>query len=108
MTNIDNLTRTTRGHRSVVTKLINSVRAILTDCREKYRVKLMSLQASLSDKGHLLDNLNQQVLSLIEHEDEIGTDIDKASEVDLTIKKCLFEIQVVLFKKDNNPYIEKF
>ena len=40
----------------------------------------MSLQTSLSDKGHLLNNLNQQ---LIGDEDEIGTDIDMASEVDL-------------------------
>ena len=36
----------------------------------------MSLQTSLSDKGYLLENLNQQILSLIEDEDEIGTDID--------------------------------
>ena len=36
----------------------------------------MSLQTSLSDKGYLLDNLNQKILSLIEDEDEIGTDID--------------------------------
>ena len=36
----------------------------------------MSLQTSLSDKGYLLDNLNQQILSLIEDKDEIGTDID--------------------------------
>ena len=61
----------------------------------------MSLQASLSDKGHLLDSLNQQILSLIENEDEIGTDIERASEVDLTIE-CLFEIQAVLLKKDNH------
>ena len=37
----------------------------------------MSLQASLSDKGHLLDNLNKQILSLIEDEDKIGTDIER-------------------------------
>ena len=61
----------------------------------------MSLQASLSDKGHLFDNLKQQILSLIE--DKIGTDIDRASEVDLTIKDQLFETRAVLFKKDNNP-----
>ena len=103
MANIDNLTRTRRGHRSAVTKLINSIRAILTDFEEKYRIRLMSLQASLSDKGHLLDNLNQQILSLIENEDEIGTAIGRASNVDLTIRECLFEIQAVLFKKDNNP-----
>ena len=63
----------------------------------------MSLQASHSEKGHLLDNLNQQIESLIEDEGEIGADIDRASEVDLTIKKWLFEIQAVLLKKDNNP-----
>ena len=63
----------------------------------------MSLQASLSDKGHLLDSLKQQILSLIENEDEIGTDIERASEVDLTIKECLFEIQAVLLKKGNHP-----
>ena len=40
---------------------------------------------------------------MIEDKDEIGTDIDRASEVDLTIKECLFEIQAVLLKKDNNP-----
>ena len=82
MVKIDNLTRTRRGHRS--------------HFQEKDRIKLMSLQASLSDKGHLF-------LSLIEDEDEIGTDIDRASEVDLTIKQCLFEIQAVLLKKNNNP-----
>ena len=75
----------------------------MTDFEEKYRIRLMSLQASLSDKGHLLDNLNQQILSLIENEDEIGTAIGRASKVDLTIRECLFEIQAVLFKKDNNP-----
>ena len=79
--------------------LINSVRAILTDFQEKDRIKLMSLQASLSDKIHLLQNLNQQILSLIEDEDKIGTDIDRSSEADLTIKECLFEIQAVLSKR---------
>ena len=59
----------------------------------------MSLQTSLSDKGYLLDNLNQQILSLIEDEDEIGTDIDSASEVDSTIEERLLEIQAVLLKK---------
>ena len=59
----------------------------------------MSLQTSLSDKGYLLDNLNQQILSLTEDEDEIGTDIDSASEVDSTIKERLFEIQAVLLKR---------
>ena len=103
MANIDNWTRTRRGHRSTVTKLIYSVRTILTDFQEKDRIRLMSLQASLSDKGHLLDNLNQEILSLIEDENELGTDIDRASKVDLTIKECLFEIQAVLSKKDNNP-----
>ena len=102
MTNIDNLTRTRRGHTSAITKLINSIRAILTDFQEKYRIRLMSLQASLSDKGHVLDNLNQQILSLIENEDEIGTAIGRASQVDLTIKECLFEIQAVLFKNTLN------
>ena len=73
MANIDNLTSTRRGHWSAVTKLISSVRAILADFHEKDGIKQMSLQAySLSDKGHLLDNLNQQILSLIEDEDEIG------------------------------------
>ena len=62
----------------------------------------MSLQASLSDKRHLLDNLKQQILSLIEDEDGIRTDINGQSEVDLTIKEGLFEIQVVLLKKGNN------
>ena len=94
MANFDNLTKTRRGHGSAVTKLINSVRTILADFQEKDRIRLMSLQASLSDKGHLSDNLNQ-ILSLIE-EDEIETDIDRASEVDLTIKEYLFEIQAVL------------
>ena len=103
MANIDNWTRTRRGHRSTVIKLIYSIRTILTDFQEKDRIRLMSLQASLSDKGHLLDNLNQEILSLIEDENELGTDIDRASKVDLTIKECLFEIQAVLSKKDNNP-----
>ena len=58
----------------------------MADFQEKDRIRPMSLEASLSDKGHLLDNLNQQILSLIKDEDEIGTDIDRASEVDLTIK----------------------
>ena len=40
---------------------------------------------------------------MIEDEDETGTDIDRASEVDLTIKECLSEIQAVLLKKNNNP-----
>ena len=39
---------------------------------------------------------------MTENEDEIGTDIDRASEEHFTIKKCLFEIQEVLLKKDNN------
>ena len=65
----------------------------------------MSLQASLSDKRHLLDNLKQQILSLIEDEDGIRTDINGQSEVDLTIKEGLFEIQVVLLKKGNNPLL---
>ena len=52
----------------------------MTDFQEKDRFKLMSLQASLSDKGHLSNNLNQQ---MIEDENELGTDIDMASEVDL-------------------------
>ena len=103
MANIDNLTRTRQGDRSAVSKLINSVKVILTDCREKDRIKPMSLQASLLNKRHLLDNLNQQTLSLIEDEDEIGTDHDRASEVDLTLKEYLFEIQAVLLKQDNNP-----
>ena len=103
MANIDNLSRTRRGHGSAVTKFINSVMTILADFQEKDRIKLMSLQASLSDKGHLLDNLNEQILSLIEDEDETGTDIDRAIEVDLTTKECLFEIQAVLLKNDNNP-----
>ena len=88
MANIDNLKRTRRGHRCAVIKLINSVRTILADFQEKDRIRLMSLQTSLSDKGHILDNLNQQILSLIEEEDEIGTDTDRASEADLTIKEC--------------------
>ena len=83
--NVDKLTRTRQGHRSAVTKLINSVRAILTDSQEKDRIKLISLQASLSDKGHLLDNLNQQILNLIEDKDEIRTDIGRKSEVNLTL-----------------------
>ena len=107
MENIDNLTRTRRGHRTAVTKLINSARAILADFQEKDRIKLMSLQASLSDKGHLLDNLNQQILSLIKDKDEIRTDIDRVNEVDLTIKKFLFKIQAVLLKKENNPSSSK-
>ena len=89
MVKIDNLTRTRRGHRS--------------HFQEKDRIKLMSLQASLSDKGHLSDNCNQEILSLIEDEDETGTEIDRAGEVDLTIKECLFEIQAVLLKRGNNP-----
>ena len=40
---------------------------------------------------------------MIEDGDEIGTGIVRASKVNLTIKKCLFEIQAVLFKEDNNP-----
>ena len=44
----------------------------------------MNLQVSLFDKGHLLENLNQQIVSLIEDEDEFVNDIDRASEVDLT------------------------
>ena len=95
MVNFDNQRRSRRGHRSAVTKLINSVRTILADFQQKDRIRLMSLQASLSDKGHLSDNLNQQILSLIE-EEEIETDIDRASEVELTIKEYLFEIQAVL------------
>ena len=94
MANIDNFIRTRRGHRSAVTKLINSVRAILADFQEKYRIKLMSLQAY------------QQIPSLIEDEDEIRTDIDRASEVDLTIKECLFEIHAVLLKKDKQSTVE--
>ena len=102
MANTDNWTRTKGGHRSAVTKLINLVRSNLADFQEKDRIRLLSLQVSLSGKGHLLVNLNHQILSLIE-EDEIGTDIYRASEVDLTIKECLFEIQAVLSKKNNNP-----
>ena len=79
MANIDNLTRTRRGHTSAVTKLINSIRTILADFQEKDRIRLMSLEGSLSDKGHWLDNLNQKILSLIEDEDEIGTGTDRAS-----------------------------
>ena len=85
MVNVDKLTRTRQGDRSAVTKLINSVRAILADSQEKDRIKLISLQASLSDKGHLLDNFNQQILNLIEDKDEIRTDIGRKSEVNLTI-----------------------
>ena len=103
MANINNLTRTGQSYRSAVTKLINSVRAILADFQEKDRIKLISLQTSLSDKGHLSDNCNQEILSLIEDEDETGTEIDRAGEVDLTIKECLFEIQAVLLKRGNNP-----
>ena len=75
----------------------------MADFQEKDRIRLMSLQATLSDKGHLLDNLKQQVLSLIEVEYEIRSDIDRACEADLTVKECLFEIHAVLSKKDNNP-----
>ena len=103
MVNIDNLTRTGQSYWSAVTKLINSVRAILADFQEMNRIKLMSLQASLSDKGHLSDNCNQEILSLIGDEDETWTEIDKAGKVDLTIKECLFEIQAVLLKRGNNP-----
>ena len=103
MVNIDNLTRTGQSYWSAVTKLINSVRAILADFLEMNRIKLMSLQASLSDKGHLSDNCNQEILSLIGDEDETWTEIDKAGKVDLTIKECLFEIQAVLLKRGNNP-----
>ena len=88
MASIDNLKRTRRGHRCAVIKLINSVRTILADFQEKDSIRLISLQTSLSDKGHLLDNSNQQILSLIEDEDGIGTDTDRASEADLTIKEC--------------------
>ena len=102
MANIDHLKRTRRGKRSVVTELVNSIMAILADFQEKNRIKLMSFQASLSDKGHLLDTLNQQILNLIEDEGKIGTDIDRASEVYLTIKECLFEIEAVLLKMDNH------
>ena len=70
MVNIDNLTRTGQSYWSAVTKLINSVRAILADFLEMNRIKLMSLQASFSDKGHLSDNCNQEILSLIGDEDE--------------------------------------
>ena len=67
----------------------------MADFQEKDRIRLMSLQATLSDKGHLLDNLKQQVLSLIEVEYEIRSDIDRACEADLTVKECLFEIHAV-------------
>ena len=40
---------------------------------------------------------------MTEDGDEIGTGIVRASEVNLTIRKCLFEIQAVFLKEDNNP-----
>ena len=67
-----------RAHRAVATKLISEVHAATT---ESNGIRLRQLKRSLSDKLTLLENLDEEVIDLIEDEEELLTEVERADEV---------------------------
>ena len=62
--------------------------------------KLMSRKASLSEKLQKLETLDEQILSTLEKEDKIISEIDKASDIKFSINESIFAVNSVLNKKD--------
>ena len=57
------LLNTRRGHRSFVTKLINSATSLMEDFDEQNQFKLMNTKTSLSKNFQKLETLDEQILS---------------------------------------------
>ena len=67
-----------RAHRAVATKLISEGHAATT---ESNGIRLRQLKRSLSDKLTLLEKLDEEVIDLIEDEEELLTEVERADEV---------------------------
>ena len=94
------LLNTRRGHRSFVTKLINSATSLMENLDEQNQFKLTNAKTSLSKKLQKLKTLDKQILSTLVQEDKITSEIDKASDIKFLINECIFAIDSVLNEKD--------
>ena len=89
---VEALLNTRRGHRTFVTKLINSATSLIENFDEHNHFKLMGTKSSLSEKLQILETLNEQILSTLKEEDEIIREIDKVSDIKFSINECIFAV----------------
>ena len=62
----------------------------------------MSTKIFLSEKLQKLETIDEQIPNTLEKEDEITSEIDKASDIKFSINECIFAIDCVLNKKATN------
>ena len=60
----------------------------------------MSTKIFLSEKLQKLETIDEQIPNTLEKEDEITSEIDKASDIKFSINECILAIYSVLNKKD--------
>ena len=92
VTNSPSATNRRKGHRAYATKTINKVKELLVDFNVRNSSRLHSYKQSLQDKCRVLDELNEEVLSLLTEDQQIGDEIIHASEIKDDIMEIIFEI----------------
>ena len=85
-----------KGHRAYVTKIINKASELLEEFHVRNSSRLHSYNQSLQDKCKILDELNEEVLSLLTEEKEIENEIIQASDIKNDIMEIIFEIDAKL------------
>ena len=77
------------GHRSFVTKIINSVSGLLEEGKVQ---RLESAKRTLEDKMSLLQVLDGQTLEGLKEEQEIFSEMDRSSDIKMNIQETFFSI----------------
>ena len=90
------------GHRTHVTKVINSTKELLssTELNGEIESKLKASRATLTIKRDVLETLNNQILELMDVEEDLEAEVVESSDFETSIDQCVEQIDGKIGKKE--------